>query len=452
MRSTSAELFSKGPAHDIQRRKGPWWRWLSIRRIHVESIVLCGNEVRPGFMIPSMRRVHAKNFSSNADLQYLVRNCPSLQCLSIETMHHDARIMGAPVEIDLEVLSDLRLSLEEFSYDRSTFFELYEDDDQEYYQRTASALVNMLRECTRLRKVSLLRDSLHSVDLEELHPYGNLFHELSFEYEGRTNGYGQAIANLFVFCSTLRKVHYQGSDGVQDSLVVTAIHQCPMLEELHLSFLQKQVLDVDGFINVSRNCRNVHTLEMFGCCLSTAALRNIAVMHALKELTLTNCEELIDTDLAELAVAKLSKLVIANIANYSFELTASSLAVLVGSGLSQTLVSFELSAFGTRVPVDDAQVAFTLASCHKLKTLKVVSRRGGCLFGRNGLEGLQAMAAGCPLLENVSFELTASGMHYVGTHFTSVKKCSIVKYDSVRKDRPSPTELRTLYPAIKWTF
>ena len=72
------------------------------------------------------------------------------------------------------------------------------------------------------------------------------------------------------------------------------------------------------------------------------------------------------------------------------------------------------------------------------------------MFGRNGLDGLQAMAAGCPLLADVALELTISGIHFLGTHFTSGKKCWIFKFSYITKERPSPTELQTLYPAIKW--
>lgn len=72
--------------------------------------------------------------------------------------------------------------------------------------------------------------------------------------------------------------------------------------------------------------------------------------------------------------------------------------------------------------VDDVQVATALASGHKLETLLVDwGRGGGCVIGRNGLEGPQAMATGCPLLAEVELYLTVPAVYYLGTHFTNLK-------------------------------
>ena len=458
MRSTSAEFFSVFPAQNIQLRKagrwmGSWWRWLSIRQIHVESIVLCRNEVRPGFMIPSMRRVQAKRFFLNADLQFLIRNCPALQSLGIEVVAaRDENNLFVPIDIDLELLNGFCQSLEEFSYYRFAYLQTDYVNDQEFYRRTAAALVSMLRQCTCLRKVSLTGDSLQAVNLEELHPYGHLFYELEFRTHGRISAYGQPIANLFVRCNNLRELIYYGDNNDQDSLVLTAIHQsCLDLEALQLSLLQKQVLVPSVFTLVSHNCKQLHSLVLFRCELSASTLRSISEMETLKELSLQNCDGLTDAGVARLAVMNLTKLVCKN--EHTFHWTAECLSTFVGSNLSQTLVSFELSDNGTTVSIDDAQVAYALASCHQLKTMKAISFGAGCVFGRSGLDGLQAMAIGCPLLADVALELTASGVHYIGAHFTSVKKCWIFKVFNMTVDRPStPTELQTLYPAIKWEF
>ena len=342
MRSTSAELFSKGPGQDIQLREagqwmGPWLRWLSIRQIHVESIVLCGNEMRSDFIIPSMRRVQAKKYFLNADLQFLIRNCPSLQSLSIETMTHDEDTIEVPVDIDLELLSGLCQSLEEFSYYRFAYLQTYREHDQEYYRRTAAALVNMLRQCTRLRKVSLTGDTLQLVNLVELHQHGHLFHEVELKQYDRVFPYGQATANFFVCCSNLRKLRYQGDNNDQDSLVLTAIHRsCLVLEALHLSLLKSHVVVPSIFTLIGHNCKQLRSLVLFRCELSASALRGISEVVALTELSLTNCEGLTDAGVAGLAAMKLTKLVCKN--ERTFHWTAECLSTFVGSNLSHTLV------------------------------------------------------------------------------------------------------------------
>ena len=68
------------------------------------------------------------------------------------------------------------------------------------------------------------------------------------------------------------------------------------------------------------------------------------------------------------------------------------LRLFVGSTISQTLETFELSATFNTTMIDDDALAIALASCHRLKTLIVLCGNDTCVFGRNGLGGLQAMA------------------------------------------------------------
>jgi hypothetical protein len=77
-----------------------------------------------------------------------------------------------------------------------------------------------------------------------------------------------------------------------------------------------------------------------------------------------------------------------------------------------------------------------------------------CVFGRNGLDGLQAMATGCPLLAEVEVFLTVPGIHCLGTHFPNLMQCNII--NTCEDDEPTPEgfpsneELQTLYPAVTW--
>jgi hypothetical protein len=127
-----------------------------------------------------------------------------------------------------------------------------------------------------------------------------------------------------------------------------------------------------------------------------------------------------------------------------------SIQSFVGSYISQTLVEFIFYMFVDTIPVlDDVQVATALACCHNLKKLDVYFEGSGpCTFGRGGLDGLQAMATGCPLLRDASISLTVPGIHYLGTHFTNLKKCEV--YDKLQEGFPTVKELHTLYPAVKW--
>ena len=92
-------------------------------------------------------------------------------------------------------------------------------------------------------------------------------------------------------------------------------------------------------------------------------------------------------------------------------LTAASFLSFAGAAISQSLESFLLHfVYNDDKHIADDQLAVAIASCHKLKRLHVdwglsnVSY-GGCVFGRsNGIVGLQTLAAGCPLLEDVSLK------------------------------------------------
>ena len=86
MRSTSVDSFSVNRGTGFLGWKTfewteYWWQWLSLRRIYVERIVLRRNEVRLDLVIPSMRIASCEYFEDE-DLQYLVRNCPSLHVSS----------------------------------------------------------------------------------------------------------------------------------------------------------------------------------------------------------------------------------------------------------------------------------------------------------------------------------------------------------------------------------
>jgi hypothetical protein len=184
-------------------------------------------------------------------------------------------------------------------------------------------------------------------------------------------------------------------------------------------------------------------------------------MEALKELTLQGCHGLTDAGMAVLATVNLDCLSLRGNNGWS----EASLQFFGVSNISQTLESLDLYVYEHTTPIDDVQVATALASCHNLKKLTIHSFDDGCVFGRSGLDGLQAMATGCPLLTDVELHLTVPGLHYLATHCSNLKYCAVY-YNLVAGGAPPPPlahfrtpegfpsieELQTLYPAVKWRY
>jgi hypothetical protein len=232
-----------------------------------------------------------------------------------------------------------------------------------------------------------------------------------------------------------------------------------LLEDLQLwGFLfnelgQAQGADADVLTLINRNCKRILVLNLTNCELSASILRSIAGMESLKTLALHNCRDITDVGIAVLATMKLVTLCI-NVFQID-GLTGASLQSFVGSNISQTLQTFELSVYSyTTTPIDDVRVATALASCHNLKYLSVKLASDRCEFGRSGLDGMQAMATGCPLLTYVSLCLTIPGIHFLGAHFTNLRTCTVLNRRvggaPTPEGFPSIEELQTLYPTITW--
>jgi hypothetical protein len=244
-----------------------------------------------------------------------------------------------------------------------------------------------------------------------------------------------------------------GSYGEQDSVVMTALQSsCPLLEELQLQSVSlNQQLSAGPvlFIPTNRNCKHLRKLTLFSCDVASgSAIQRIAEIESLKELKLYNCGGLSDADLAVLATMSLVDLTLRDPESSTWR--SSSLQCFVGSNLSQTLEFFHLQVWRILPPIDDVEVDTALASCHNLKKLTVNWGNDiwGCVFGRDDLDGLQAMAAGCPLLTEVNFRLSPDGMYYIAEHFVNLKKCN--SHLPAELHYAVSSDLKTLYPAIEW--
>jgi hypothetical protein len=139
----------------------------------------------------------------------------------------------------------------------------------------------------------------------------------------------------------------------------------------------------------------------------------------------------------------------------SHQSEAISLQSFVGSNISQSLELLCVMAHNSEA-IDDIQVATALASCHNLNSLFLEWGRGdGCQFGRNGLDGLLAMATGCPLLTEIHLPLTVPGLQCLGKHFPKLKKCHELSrrggpFQLSVPDSGVQAEFRALYPSIAW--
>jgi hypothetical protein len=331
----------------------------------------------------------------------------------------------------------------------------------ESYKQSAEWLVQMVRQCPKLQTVSLTGDTLRGVQLEQLRPFGPLFHVLQFYWQQTDPNHlsDQAISNLLGTCNNLRKFEYFRRHPVQGDveevekhrLALTALcESCPLLEELCLDALSSVAL---GFVlpGLCRNCTLIHTLSFVRCKISASNLRDIARMETLKDLTLSLCDGLTDASVATLAGLELTRLYLWDdsqddpVPDFEGLLTEACLQSFAEANISRTLESFDM-IIGIDRPVDVGPIAIGIASCHNLKRLYVDWGQGNdSVFG---LGSLQTIAAGCPLLADVTINVTVPGLRYIAHHCSNLKKCNI--YRAVRED--VYYELDATYPDVEWGF
>ena len=419
---------------------GTWWRWLSLRKVFSERMNLRGHDVRSDLVIPSMRDITTNDFGDD-DVHYLVRNCPSLRSINLKTCSNPLGPTG------IRKLIDLHATLEEFSLCGNSGINQTEEYDIDF----AAALVDVLRHCPRLRKVSFMGGALHYVDLADLIPFGHLFHDLQLPAMGEMPAYGQAVSKLLVTCSNLSRLIYTGADAAQDALALAALRHCPLLDELvlfRLRFNQLEQIAGTSFLTlVNRHCKQFRKLTAVNCEVSVPSIAGVA---SLKDLFFYQCTGFPAEHVTHLASMRLTHLNIDHVEEN--EWTGSCLESFVGSNISQTLEVFELDMNG--IYVDDMHIALVLATCPNLRQLSV-----GAMFGDTGVEGLQAMAVGCPLLTEVSLHLTPHAVQCLGTAFANLKKCSIrnrsfngVGSPVVEGALVTLAEVQTLYPAVEWGY
>ena len=446
MRSTSIDLFSDGPHGGFMGGAtgdwaGYWWRWLSIREIFVESATIEGSKFHSVLVIPSLRKLKIDYCGKIALPRELGQSCPALRSLAL----HYGREHDNQIDEQISAFGIICLywkDLEEFFYSRRVSTDHLRDRERlyEYYETTAVGLLDMLRRCSKLKKVSLTGDTLYGVKLEELHPFDHLLHELHFEGDvgSRVPNTGQAITSLLSKCSNLKSFHYFSSqiapgDSVEiekDRLVLNTLYQsCPLLEELSLMCVSRVTLgSFFSRLRLHPTLTHIHNLWVGMSDISESILHDIAGMDTLEQLSLSSCKGLTDAGFAFIAELKLKHLFISEYyyarrgfaPAYDNSMTEASLLSFLGANIGHTLEFFYLSIRSTQ-RIDADKVATAVASCHNLTSLQLDWGSGdGSVFG---LESAQAIATGCPLLTNVCLKLTLLGYEHMATHCAHLKRC-----------------------------
>ena len=426
---------------------GLWWRWLSIRRIYVESVSLYGKEhntiwsnaIDNGelLVLPSLRMIKFSSCSDD-DLAYLVRTSPDVQSITFETStSRFFPLEGLPSEYlsdrrNEPYVSDVGVQMIAQSYQHSLHFLSYSrtvwcgynvselsEDCVDFFLRSGRALVSLCHQCSRLQEVKLSGDTLRTIDLNDLCPFAHLFCELKLTWmnDAYLRPSDQVISNLLQKCGKLKKLTYSGSNPSESAdprLVLTALHQsCPLLEDLNLSSIHANMWET----TLPRLCQSlayVRKLVLSGCELTDANLHSISGMQLLNDLELLNCEGLTNVGVSSLAKLPLVKLVIEEIDYQDGEvhvepsvLTEAALLSFADHGaiISQTLETFRLHVMLNYeqhhldpVHIADDQVAMAFAACHKLKILRIFWG-SKCEFGvANGIVGLKALVCNAPIL------------------------------------------------------
>jgi hypothetical protein len=437
-----------------------WWRWMSIRQLNVQCANIYGNSVGADvLLLPSMRRVKIEQ-CNNTSLACVAASCPVLQSLTITCsgMGYNAgnEFLTNPAHGAVATLCEL----EEF------FFGSWAGSRSgESFEGTAAALAAMFRQCPKLKKVSLAGDAVLCMDLQWFHAFGHLFHALRVsQYLVRSRGH--SIWNLLRHCNNLKVFHYHsqcdiGGGGTEefeeaevarDRLVLSTLCQsCPLLEELKVTGLLHLAAD-ELLAALPRHCKHLRVLKLVSSRPSQSALRAVAGLESLKELTLESCYDLVGGDLAPFAAAKLTKLCLEAYfvgGHFDFVLFNSTTgdSPLSAANITRTLEHFRLEVV-TDGEVDTGRVGASLATCPRLKTLHVEWGDNGdnCMLG---VEALQVIVTGCPLLADVALSLTASECAWLAAHCPHLKKCrSLSGFGADASAKQG--ELQTLYPHVEW--
>ena len=126
---------------------------------------------------------------------------------------------------------------------------------------------------------------------------------------------------------------------------------------------------------------------------------------------------------------------------------------LIGSNLSRTLEAICISNDYYPEPDRDVQglVARALAACCNLKSIHMHTARWSLR-----LNAAVVVAAGCPLLADVTIYLTVQAFRHIRNHRLCLKKCSVLNPSAEGRRAPakflSLEGLRSNHPSVHWEY
>ena len=266
-------------------------RWLSIRRIPVESITLScrlSNDFLKDMQLHSLRTVSIDFVDiDDVGLSHLLSNHSLLVSLYIHEGYDKGisdrgfQLIGQHLPL-LERLSFIQLS--------------------KHTSISCTALISVFRACANLKAVSLTdvfevlgERKFSNADLLRLREFAHLFEDL--EYSSRVEGGVSTFVELLSCCPQLTGLTYNGSsnqgeetlDAAGDTLVMsTAATKCRDLKMLDLCSFNFTTTPIAFY-------QNLHELRLTECDMPVSAFTTISAMKKLEILFIDSCR-LIDVD------------------------------------------------------------------------------------------------------------------------------------------------------------
>ena len=342
----------------------PRLHWLSLRRIHVESMELT---LKNNYLKKNCKRLKSYNIElleriPLSKLRKLVLYSRKFRLLPDVVMSHIGSVCS--------VLEHLQLNVEsEFN---------------------AVGFLSILRRCQMLKSIDLgecILKRFTATDIEGMHQYGHLF--TTFNITSIT----PQFLDLIVRCPNLKKVTF----AIQRLDLVR-------LPEIGFSFQDRGCPNA-GLLLLQQHCKQLLTIRFLNCgCLTDASLAHISQIQSLQNLDLSNCKTVTDVGLHALFRGCPNLQSFSLTKNYGVSISDQGFWGLRNALCSQSLVNIELRFCDRPVPFSPAfevVLGESLACCHNLATVLI---RGGDF----GDTGMALMCGGCLNLKSLALTQSES--------------------------------------------
>ena len=419
-RAAFLQLLENIRSTSVNGRYGPdsfsKLRWLSLRRIYVESVELDRFEIDQLKMLKLMmlRKLILRDVDDLRVLNATI-NSPMLQSLDIDNkmMRHKDNVLS---DQGIGHIGNRCSALEHFRLDVVSTI-------------TAGALLSILRGCQMLKTVEFLDCKILRIftasEIESLQPFGHLFIGLHFpdrypcpatSFYPPSFGRLKAFADLVTHCPNLKKLGLGNMrnpqyrhEGQDDTVLVHLGQYCPLVEEIDLDMMVS--CPDAGLLLLSQNCMNVHKIHLQYCDgLTDTSLAHISRIQSLQELCFEDCNTVTDAGLGALFQG-CPNLQFLSISGDDFSEQA--FRGLRNAPWMQNLVTLYLwFNNGELTPEFDVVMGESLSCCHNLVTFSIH------YYARDA--GLALMCEGCPKLKDLTLihgeSLTMDGlMHAAST-------------------------------------